>query len=142
MANLLEDIQSTARNFVESTEKFCSRPLDYSPESLEEVEDILDAFSNDDLDEDALFNISSSIGCYIFETARRSYGGEYFWIEKERQPVLVAGLPDFSVGIKAWEKTRGRLLNGPEDSIPFYIAGYKEHIAIGKAKKGYHATIV
>lgn len=28
------------------------------------------------------------------------------------------------------------------DSIPFYIAGYAEHIAIGKEKKGYYATIV
>ena len=54
----------------------------------------------------------------------------------------MAGRPDFSVEIKVWEKVRGRLLHGEEDNIPFYIAGYKEHIEIGKSKPGCFATIV
>jgi len=41
-------------------------------------------------------------------------------------------LPDFQVSIRAWEKVRGRLTNGKEDNIPFYVAGYKEHIEQGK----------
>lgn len=60
--------------------------------------------------------------------------------EKEQQPVLIAGLPDFRVQMKVWEKVRGRVLNGREDNIPFFIAGYKEYIE--RAKEGEVFTIV
>ncbi len=29
---------------------------------------------------------------------------------------------------------RGRIVNGPEDSISFYTQGYKEHIEAGRSK--------
>lgn len=61
---------------------------------------------------------------------------------KEEQPILVAGEPDFSVAIKAWEKVKGRLENGVEDNIPFYIEGYREHVEQGKNQKGYTAIVV
>lgn len=95
-----------------------------------------------ELKEKALFDPYTMTGCYVLEAARRAYGGEYFWIQEEQQPVLVTGLPEFSVGIKAWEKVLGRLKNGREDNIPFYIDGYREHIEIGRNQKGYHVTIV
>ena len=110
--------------------------------NLAEMFGDLEAFRQEDLDEEALFNISSMVGCYVFETARLCYGGEYFWIQEEGQPGLAAGHPDFLVVIKAWEKVKGRLIKGEEDNIPFYIAGYKEHIEIGRTKPGYHVTIV
>lgn len=44
---------------------------------------------------------------------------------------------DFSVSIKAWEKVGGRLENGVEDNIPFYIKGLQEHIEKGKFTCGY-----
>ena len=73
-----------------------------------------------------------------------SQNSAYPFIEKgamnEQQPVLVAGLPDFQVSIRAWEKVKGRLTNGREDNIPFYIAGYKEHIE--HAKKGDFIMVV
>ena len=47
---------------------------------------------------------------------------------------MIGGLPDFYVSVCAWEKVRGRIVNGPEDSIPFYIQGYKEHMEIGRSK--------
>ena len=82
------------------------------------------------------------VGSYVFETARKNYGGEYFWIQEEKQPVLIAGFPDFTVSMKAWEKVRRRLINGQEDCISFYINGFKEHIEKGKTQKGYSAVIV
>lgn len=142
MSQLMDDIQRTAHNFTVNLQKYFDSELNYSVESLEEVDEMLEAYGREELDEDALFNLSSMVGCYVFEVARRNFGGEYFWIETVQQPVLVAGQPDFSVGIKAWEKVRGRLMNGKEDSIPFYLAGYKEHIEIGKKKQGYHVMIV
>ena len=140
MASLMDDIVETAHNFTVNMGENAGLTLDYSAESLREVDDLLEAFRQEELDEDALFNIFSMVGCYVFETARRCHGGEYFWIEEEQQPILAAGLPEFSVGIKAWEKVRGRLVNGKEDSIPFYVAGYREHIE--KARKGTRVTIV
>ncbi len=55
---------------------------------------------------------------------------------------LIAGLPDFFVSIRAWQKVKDRVMNGKEENIPFYISGYKEHIEHGKNEKGYHVTIV
>lgn len=144
MNQLEEDILSTAENFAKSFEGTHKDGFDFSIESLALVDDFLEYMRSCELGEDGIDNLSSAAGCYVFETARRNYGGEYLWIQKEQQPILVAGMPDFSVAIRAWEKVRGRLLNGAEDSIPFYIAGYKEHIEKGKQEKGkgYHVQIV
>ena len=142
MGKLMEDIRSDAEAFAVKVREETGARMDYSLESLKTVDEFLDDLSDYGLGEKALYNLSASAGCYVFETARRNCGGEYLWLEKERQPVLVAGLPAFSVGIKAWEKVRGRLEKGEEDNIPYYIQGYQEHIAIGKTKPGYHVTIV
>lgn len=145
MNELTKDIVNTANNFVENfSEEDCpfiiSGALDYSIESLTVVDRLLDDMSDYELDEDAMDNVTSMVGCYVFETARKNYGGEYFWEEDEGQPVLTAGLPDFQVSIRAWEKVRKFLENGKEDSISFYVAGYQEHIQNGK--KGDIATLV
>ena len=142
MSELMDDIIETAEKFIDDIQKYFDSPLDYSVESLEEVDKMLGAFGKTELSGDELYNTSSAVGCYIFEVARRNYGGRYFRIEEEQQPVLVAGRPDFSVEIKVWEKVKGRLINGEEDNIPFYIAGYREHIEIGRTKPGYFVTIV
>lgn len=140
MDNLMNDIVSTAENFAIN---FSDRgTFDYSIESLTLVDKLLDEISDFEWNEDELFKFSSMFGCYVFETARKNYGGEYLWIKEELQPVLIAGLPDFSVSIKAWEKVQGRILNGDEDDICFYIAGYKEHIERGENEKGYSVTII
>ena len=146
MNELTKDIIHTADNFVKNftDNPICPsiepHPFDYSIKSLETVDKLLEEISDYALDEEALDNTASMVGCYIFETARRNYGGEYLWIKKEQQPVLIGGLPNFQVSIRAWEKVRGRLLNGKEDNIPFYVAGYKEHI--DQAKKGDFIMIV
>ena len=56
--------------------------------------------------------------------------------------MLVAGLPECSVGMIVRQKVMGCFERGKEDNIPFYIRGCQEHIAIGKTKPGYHVTIV
>lgn len=141
MASLMDDIIHTAESF---SKNFQARgTFDYSIESLKQVDDLLDEASEFILEEDDLFSISSMIGCYIFEVARRNYGGTYIWLQEQQQPVLVAWEPErYSVSIKAWEKIRSRLENGSADSIPFFIAGYREHIEIGKTKTGYQVTII
>lgn len=140
MGQLLDDIVSTANNFVTN---FRDRgEFDFSIRSLEKVDEFLEELSDYGLAEDEIYNISSMVGCYVFETARRNYGGEYRWAEKEEQPLLIGGLPDFFVSIRAWEKVKGRLIKGKEDNIPFYIDGYRKHMEIGREKVGYNVTIV
>lgn len=140
MGQLMEDIASTAKSF---TENFGDRgSFDYSFESLGEIDRLLDEMRDYELDEDAVYNICTMVGSYVFEAARINYGGTYYWIQEEEQPILVAGEPDFSVSVKVWEKVRGYLKNGSEDSLSFYIAGYREHIEKGKLQKGYRVLIV
>lgn len=140
MQNKLEqDIRSTAESF---TTNFSDRGnFDFSVESLKHVDDLLDEISDFEIDEDHLESISSMAGCYIFEVARRNYGGRYYWDQDRKQPVLVTGEPDFSVSILAFEKVKGRVQNGKEDSIPFYFDGYIEAVKKGR-ETGYTATIV
>lgn len=143
MSQLMNDIVKTAKTFSAGFGKFSEQgTFDYSIESLVLVDDLLETLRKHEWNEENLFNLASMVGCYVFETARRNYGGEYHWAEKEQQPLLIAGLPDFRVSIRAWEKVKNCIVNGKEDSIPFYIAGYKEHIEHGKREKGYSATIV
>lgn len=147
MGQLMDDIVSTANHFVTNMqsvpEDYAVRGrLDFSIESLNDVDEWLGRLEQDNWDVDELYDLCSMVGCYIFETARRNYGGEYFWMENEQQPILIAGEPDFQVSIRVWQKVKGRLTNGKEDNIPFYIAGYKEHIEKGIMSKGYIVSIV
>jgi len=141
MEKLMSDILLTAKNFSENFTE-CG-DFDFSIESLEAVDRLLDELSGYGLNEAALLDASSMIGSYVFEVARRNYGGEYFWIEEEQQPLLTAGLPDYRISIKAWEKVRGRLTKGKEDNITFYIDGFRQYVEKGAQEKpGYAALIV
>lgn len=138
--NLEQDVISTAESF---TSNFSDKGnFDFSIESLQSVDDILEEISDFELDDDMLYSISSMIGSYIFEVARRNYGGKYYWIKDENQPVLVTGEPDFSISILAFDKVKGRILNGEEDSIVYYFKGYIEAVNKGKEETGYSALIV
>lgn len=140
MGQLMDDIIGTANSFAKN---FADRGnFDFSHESLAAVDDLLEEARDFVVNEDEIYNICTMFGSYVFETARRNYGGEYYWIPNEQQPILVAGEPDFSVSIKAWEKVKGYFQNGAEDNMSFYILGYKEHIEKGKGQKGYKALIV
>jgi len=138
--SLENDIITTAASL---TENFADKGnFDYSVESLKALDAILDELSEFDLDEDALRSASSLAGCYVFEVARRNYGGAYGWLEDKEQPYILTGAPDYSVCLLAFEKVRGRLVNGKEDAIPFYFDGFIAAIEKGKVTPGYQATIV
>ena len=140
MGQLMVDIINTAENFV--TNFSDKMHLDFSIKSLDEIDDFLDEMCNYDLDEDSIYNIYTMVGSYVFEVARRQYGGRYYWLNEEQQPILVEGEPDFTVSIKAWDKVKKYLKNGSEDNIAFWVQGYKEHIDKGRQIKGYRALII
>jgi hypothetical protein len=137
--NLKNDVINTAESF---TKNFSDKGnFDYSVESLLNLDDLLDELNDYEIDEDTLYSISSMAGCYIFEVARRNYGGDYYWDEEREQPILVTGKPNFAISIYAFDKVRGRVVNGKEDNIPFYFNGYIEAVMKGR-ETGYNATIV
>ncbi|WP_410768954.1 hypothetical protein [Fontibacillus sp. BL9] len=138
--NLKDDIMSTSESF---SVNFADKGnFDFSVESLQSVDDILEELSDFEMDGEMLHSVSSMAGCYIFEVARRNFGGEYFWIEEREQPVLITGEPDFSISLYAFDKVKGRIQNGKEDHIPFYFEGYISAVEKGRRSSGYCATIV
>ena len=136
----MEDIISTAEEFAEHYGDRWN--FDFSRESLLNVNELLEEVGDFVFDEDALYNYYTAAGSYVFEVARRNYGGKYYWIEDEQQPILVAGEPDYSVSIKAWEKAQKNIENGSDDDLLFYIDGYRDHVEQGKNNKGYKALII
>lgn len=138
-SRLEQDIISTAESF---TNNFSDKGhFDFSVQSLRKLDDILEELREYKLDNDELDSVSSMAGSYIFEVARRNYGGQYFWAQDRDQPVLVTGEPEYSISIFAFDKVRCRIKNGKEDEISFYFDGYIQAIEKGK-KTGYRGTIV
>ncbi|WP_138495121.1 hypothetical protein [Paenibacillus pinistramenti] len=138
-SRLEQDIISTAESFAAN---FSDRGnFDFSIQSLRKLDDLLEELGNYKLDNHALDSASSMAGSYIFEVARRNYGGRYFWVQDRDQPVLVTGEPEYSISIFAFDKVKGRIQNGKEDDIPYYFDGYIEAVKKGK-QTGYSATIV
>lgn len=126
MPPTLEDaMASQAADFVRAF-SHPSAPIDatgltYSEESLQLVDRVLEDFYQRQavLPDDLHFLVSG----YVFETARRQFGGRYLRGDQDNPFVLVIGEPDFQVGVLVMRKIRGRVANGLEDSIPYFFAG-------------------
>jgi len=116
--------------------------FDYTQASLVVVEELLHEASDfyENMSAERQDQIVEQVGAYIFEVARRNFGGRYFWYDAGDQPILLTGLPVFEISLLAYDKVRGRLKNGPEDSIPFFFEGYAERVR--QAKPGDKAMIV
>ena len=116
--------------------------FDYTQASLVVVEELLHEASDfyENMSAERQDQIVEQVGAYIFEVARRNFGGRYFWYDAGDQPILLTGLPVFEISLLAYDKVRGRLKNGPEDNIPFFFEGYAERVR--QAKPGDKAMIV
>lgn len=116
--------------------------FDYSVASLEVIEELLQEASDylPDMPSERVDQIVEQVGAYVFEVARRNFGGMYLWYDAREQPILVTGMPEFEISLLAYDKVRGRLENGPEDNIPFFFEGYAERVR--NAKPGDKAMIV
>lgn len=96
----IEKSTNNAERLVSSYNKQLDGRLDYSESSLTILDDeILSLFSEnkDDMDSEMLENIIEQAGSYIFEVARRNYGGRYYWYDQLNQPILVTGQPEFEI---------------------------------------------
>ena len=104
--------------------------LDYSEASLALVDRVLDDFYRQQapLPDDLHFLASA----YVFEVARREFGGRYLRGDEDNPFVLVIGEDDAQIGVCVMGNVRGRAANGPEDSIPFFYAGIAPLVAAGE----------
>ncbi|WP_350287748.1 hypothetical protein [uncultured Croceitalea sp.] len=130
----IEKSTNNAERLISSFNERLDDGLDYSESSLNVLdEEILSLFSEnkDDMDSGMLEDIIAQAGSYIFEVARRNYGGKYYWYDQLNQPILVTGQPNFEISILAFEKVKQRIENGNEDKIPFFFAGYSERVKKG-----------
>lgn len=98
-----------------------AKQLDFSRESLQLVDQILQDFyvRKVSLPEDLYFLASA----YVFECAKRKFGGRYLRGDEDDPFVLVIGEPDCQIGFCAMHKVKGRAKNGPEDSLVFFFDG-------------------
>ncbi len=140
MDELQAAIKETAEKFAQCFQN--KGNFDFSIQSLHDVNDFLEEVSDFVFEEQQIYQYYTTVGSYIFEVARRNYGGTYYWLKEVKQPILVAGEPAFFVSIQAWEKAKMYIENGTEDDILFYIDGYRGHIKKGKQQKGYSVHLI
>ena len=126
MDSLLLDVQSAAERAVSISRSRASSTLDYSPSSFSVVEEMLTEAHKyvAGLGPSQIDGLITSIGSYLLESARRTVGGTYRWLEKQKQPVLIVGEPAFHVALATFDKVRGRLMGDPGDNIPFHMDGF------------------
>ena len=128
------EIAQTAAEFVDAFSIEASpidgSKLDYSEPSLALVDQVIDDFYR--LGVPLPDDIHGLASAYVFEVARRRFGGRYLQGDAENPVVLVIGESDAEVGVCVMSKVRGRALNGPEDNIPFFFAGIAPLVSAGR----------
>lgn len=140
---LIKDSKQHAERLISSFNDRLDNRLDYSISSLTILdEEILSLFSDhkNEIEKEVLEDIVAQSGSYIFEVARKNFGGKYYWYSKMNQPVFVTGQPHFEISFLAFDKVKQRIENGNEDNIPFYFKGFSERVR--QAKKGEKAMII
>ncbi|WP_299107930.1 hypothetical protein [uncultured Tenacibaculum sp.] len=133
--DIIVNILVNANTFVTKCNNFLNNMLDYSIESLQIVEEeILEKVSKNLQNYDEIMQsfIINQTGSYIFEVARRNFGGKYYWYDPLNQPMLITGQPIFEVSMVAFEKVKQRIENGSKHNIPFFFKGYTHSVRTAK----------
>jgi len=130
----IEDMTKNAERACKTYNEMFTNALDYSINSLLYVDELLEHFhrKKHDLDKKTKSDIIGKAGSYIFEVARRNFGGKYYWFDDYDQPILVTGQPNFEISIIAFNKVRMRIDNGNDDNILSYFKAYEERIKRGR----------
>ncbi len=127
----IEKSINTAERLISSFNEEVGFKLDYSESSLIILDKkILNLFyeNKDNMGSDMKEDIIAQAGSYIFEVARRNYGGKYYWDDKMKQPILVTGHSDREVSMVAFEKVKQRIENGNEDNIPLFFKDFSKQV--------------
>ena len=136
MADLQQQVKEKAALAVEQFQRRAEGPLDYSSSSLAVIEEMLSEASDfyEDMPAERAEALSELIGSYILHVAFTEHSGKFYWSDKNNQPVLVVGEPEFKVSIMTFGKVHGRLSGDEADNIPFFYKGFSERVKT--AEKG------
>ena len=134
--DLGKQIEEKANLAVSQFQERAGGKLNYSPESLSIIEEMLNEASEfyDELPKDQIESLCHLMGSYILYVGYKEHGGKFHWSEEKNQPVLVVGEPKFKVAIMTFDKVRGRLSGDKADNIPFFYKGFSDRVR--NAEKG------
>jgi membrane-anchored protein YejM (alkaline phosphatase superfamily) len=108
---------------VEQANEISNVDLDFSPESLREVDAIIENFKREKQNPDSISSTLFCFGCYVGEVFVRNSGGE--WRRAAEFPQLptnapmVVRLPSGMI-VNPIDKIVKRLINGEVDSIVYF----------------------
>src|SRR5688572_19940427 len=130
MSDIADEVERIAHEAEAAFQERANGTLDYSSQSLDVIEEMLDeavAYVAE-MDAKSVDQLVQYAGCYIFQVARRAHGGKFYWHEGRDQPVLVVGEPAYRIALLTWDRVRQRLSGDPADNIPFFYAGFDERV--------------
>jgi len=139
VSELADQVKEKAELAVSQFQERAGGKLDYSPQSLIVIEEMLEEASVyvNEMPSDQVDALCNLMGSYILYVGYVEHGGVFYWSTDKNQPVLVVGEPDFKVAIMTFDKVRGRLSGDKGDNIPFFYAGFSDRART--AEKGVDA---
>jgi hypothetical protein len=109
---------------VSATKNIAKLDLDYSPQSLNVVDDILGRFYRDKVPVETIGATLFAFGCYVGEVFVRHFGGK--WCREEDTEMrglagffIVVGLPNQKI-CNPIGKVFKRVQEGPAESLPYF----------------------
>jgi hypothetical protein len=130
MSDIADEVERIAAEAEAAFQERANGALDYSPKSLDVIDEMLEEAAPyvAEMDATSVDKLVHYAGCYLFQVARRAHGGQFYWHEGRDQPVLVVGEPNYRVALLTWDRVRQRLAGDPADNIPFFYAGFEERL--------------
>lgn len=105
--------------------------LDYSPSSVVALDAVLGQVREGRVTLDAMQVVGAA--AYLYEVARRRYGGQYEVCDDDDPVVLVTGEPEFSVCLCAIKQVEQRLSLGAADALPTFFQRYVDAVSARKS---------
>lgn len=96
--------------------------LDYSIASITALDSVLEEVHGGRLSLDPMETVGAA--AYIYEVARRHYGGLYEVCDDDDPVVLVTGEPEYAVCLCAISKVERRVRNGASERLPEFFLHY------------------
>lgn len=129
-AALVARVTNVAQDFVQAAG--LAAELDYSLSSIQALDDALEAAYLGTLPLTSAQTVGAA--AYLYEVARRAYGGLYEVCDDEDPVVLVCGAPAAEVCFGAIAKVERRIRYGATESIAPYFGRFVAALGAGQAR--------
>ena len=116
----IERVNGAAQAFLDAVPD--TSAMDYSVESIAALDAVLEAAHRGLLTLTPMQTVGAA--AYLYEVARRRYGGLYEVCDDADPVVLVTGEPEFDVCLCAISKVERRVRDGATDTLPEFFQQY------------------